>query len=168
MKKLFVAILMVMVMVGCIAMQPIETKIERVVEIQGYEKDYIYDSVRMWIAENFKSAKRVIEYEDKATDIIIGNGSTAYPQRKNPLLRSRPMDITFTMRIDVKNNKFRITFMNLGLYSPSSYSVWTGRIQGYEGPLTNQAQFDVVKPKLLAFGDEIKLYIERNSKKKYW
>ncbi len=167
MKKLFVVWLMVMVMVvgmvGCVATQPIETKIERVVQMQDYEKDYIYDSVRMWIAENFKSAKKVIEYEDKETDTIIGNGSVAYPRKS-----SRVTNITFTMRVDVKNNKFRITFMNLGLYSPPYYNAWIGSQPAYERSLTNQAQFDVVKPKLLAFGDEIKLYVEQNSKKKDW
>lgn len=162
MKKLFIIILVtVSLMFGCAGMQPAtETKIERVVQMQGYEKDYIYDSVRMWIAENFKSAKKVIEYEDKDTDTIIGNGNIRYLcQGIDCMAVDAKWRVFFTMRVDVKNEKIRLTFMNLK-YDSGQFK--TGPVS-----LTKNALI-AHKPILLAFGDEIKLYIEQNSKKKDW
>ena len=163
MKKLLRGILMVCLMVGfmvgCAGMQPAtETRIEKVIQVQGHKKDFIYDSVRMWIAEYFKSAKRVIEYEDKKTGTIIGNGTIKYPCQGIECMAEGVQNwITlFTMRVDVKDDKFRITFMNLN-YSSGSW----------ERPITKSA-LAAIKPKLLSFGDEIKLYVEQNSSKKDW
>jgi hypothetical protein len=181
MKKLFVGILMVcliIVFIGCAGMQPIpenekNCSIEYIIEIQGYEKDYIYDSTKMWIAENFKSAKAVIEYTDKNTGTIIGNGNFVYSGKT----------YHFTIRVDIKNDKFRLTFTNLKVSWESSYNSGTKGYfvngvyiagmpsytsPGYNGPLRIVSELNIVKPKLLTFGDEIKLYIEQNSKKKDW
>lgn len=162
MKKLMVVMLVTLSLIfGCAGIQPAtETKIERIVEIQGYEKNHIYDSVRMWIAENFKSAKKVIEYEDKNTGTIIGNGNIQYLcQGIDCMAVDNKWRVFFTIRVDVKNNKFRITFTNLKYDS--------GQFRTGPVPLTKSA-FITHKSKLLAFGDEIKLYVEQNSSKKDW
>jgi len=181
MKKLFIMGLMVMVMVvgmvGCAGMQPIAESekgpIEYIVEIQGHEKDHIYDSTKMWIAENFKSAKAVIEYADKDTGTIIGNGVYIYGGKT----------YHFTMRVDIKTGKLRITFSNLKVSWSSSYNPGTKGYfvngvyiagmpshtsPGYNGPLRIVSELNIIKPKLLALGDEIKLYVEQNSSKKDW
>ena len=62
--------------IGCAGMQPVteaDRTFERIVPAPGHNKDEIYDSVKMWIAENFRSAKAVIEYDNKQAGTIIGN-----------------------------------------------------------------------------------------------
>ena len=67
---------------GCAGMQPVaetDRTFERVVEAPGYSKDQIYNSTKIWVAENFRSAKSVIELDSKEDGIIIGNGVIQYP-----------------------------------------------------------------------------------------
>ena len=67
---------------GCAGLQPItdsDRTFERVVEAPGYSKEQIFNGTKIWIAENFKSAKAVLEYENKDTGTIIGNGIISYP-----------------------------------------------------------------------------------------
>ena len=64
-------------LVGCASMQPVadeDRTFDRVVEAPGHSKDDIYTATKVWIAENFKSAKSVIELDSKEDGIIIGNG----------------------------------------------------------------------------------------------
>jgi len=54
--------------VGCAGLQPIadaDRTFERIVEAPGYSKKQIFNGTKIWIAENFRSAKAVLEYENK-------------------------------------------------------------------------------------------------------
>jgi len=152
-------------MFGCVGTKPIPESekgpIEYVIEVQGFEKNYIYDTIRMWIAENFKSAKAVIEYTNKENGTIIGNGSMEYLCQGMECFAIAYNGLTssafFTMRVDIKDNKIRLIFMNL------RYSIGGHPYQ----PFSEKARI-AHKPKFLAFGDEIKLYIEQDNKEKDW
>ena len=88
----------------------------------------------------FRSAKKVIEYENLDEGIIIGNGL-------KPNVKAG-WDVGFTMRVDVKDEKFRISFHNL---------YWKS-IEG-EQSFCKQKEYDYVRPILLAYGPEIQHYL---------
>ena len=159
-------IILCLILSGCAGLQPVnnaDLTFNRVVDAPGFTKDQIYDFTKMWVAENFKSAKAVIEYEDKATGAIIGNGSISYPCQGVNCIAKESWKVHFTMRVDIKDDKFRLSFSNLGLWSPGTY----GRV-GQETPIYMQSDLDAVKPKLLSFGDQILASFSKNKSAAQW
>lgn len=82
---------------------------EFVVEYPGLTKDVIFERTMTWIANNFRSAKQVIEYSDKEAGILVGNGSTLM-KAENALVA---VDFFFTLNINIKEEKARYRFINL-------------------------------------------------------
>jgi len=73
---------LVVMMSGCAGMQPIQETdrtFDGVFETPGFSKDQIFTSTKIWIAENFRSAKSVIEYENKEEGTLIGKGAIPSP-----------------------------------------------------------------------------------------
>lgn len=155
---------------GCAGMQPIaeaDRTFERVVEVPGYSKDQIYSSTKIWIAENFKSAKSVIELDSKEDGIIIGNGIIQYPCSGMECLAKSDWKVPFTMRVDMKDQKFKISFSNIKLSWPAKYSSGISS-PAYDGPVNSQGNMDVIKPALLKFGDDILASINSSKSKSNW
>ena len=94
---------------GCVGQQE-ATKEEMTHEyIVGYpslSKSIIFDRTLKWIANNFTSAKAVIEYQDTTSGSIIGNG------RSNTSFFGGS-DLIFTMNLDIRNGRARYRFINL-------------------------------------------------------
>ena len=110
---------------GCAGMEPIpeeDLTFNRVVEVPGITKDKLYDQTKMWIAENFKSAKSVIEYDSRESGTIVGNGNIKYPCTGLDCVAKHDWRVHFTMKVDTKDEKFRLTFSNLRLSWPPSYN----------------------------------------------
>jgi hypothetical protein len=140
---------------------------ERVVEAPGYSKDRIYSSTKIWIAENFKSAKSVIELDSKEDGIIIGNGVIQYPCSDMGCSLKSDWKVPFTMRVDIKDQKFKISFSNIRMFWPATYR--SGIVSpAYDGPVTNQSSMNEIKPALLKFGDEILASMNSNRSKSNW
>ena len=105
MKKVVYSIILLLVLAGCASMQQVdqsENYFERIVHATGVPKDKIYNSTKMWVAENFRSAKAVLEYEDKESGTIIGNGTIKYPCSGLECIGSGDWKVFFTMRVDIK------------------------------------------------------------------
>jgi len=69
-----ILIMIFVFLAGCAGLQPIadaDRTFERIVEAPGYSKEQIFNGTKIWIAENFKSAKAVLEYENKDAGTII-------------------------------------------------------------------------------------------------
>lgn len=159
-----------LVMSGCAGMQPVaeaDRTFDRVVEAPSYSKDQIYTSTKIWIAENFKSAKSVIELDSKEDGIIIGNGIIQYPCSGMECLAKSDWKVPFTMRVDMKDQKFKIRFSNIKLSWPASYSSGISS-PAYDGPVNSQGDMDVIKPVLLKFGDEILASMNSSKSKSDW
>ncbi len=62
--------------------------------------------------------------------------------------------VHFTMRVDTKDERFRLTFMNLEKSRPAVNTNILA-ISAYHGPVTLQGDMDRIKPALLRFGDNI-------------
>lgn len=147
---------LLLLLLGCAGMEqvtPGEEIFEITVDVPGASKDKIHDVAKIWIAENFRSARAVIDLEDKPAGIIIGNGRIAYPCSGLECLAKGSWLIGFRMRLDARNDRFRLQFSNLTLVVPPS--------SGGERPLSLRGDFDSAKPPLLAFGPQLRTAILR-------
>ncbi len=156
---------------GCAGLQPVtdaDRTFQRVVQAQGYSEEQIFNGTKIWIAENFNSAKAVLEYENKNAGTIIGNGIIPYPCSGLGCIAKADWKVPFTMRVDIKDQKFRLTFSNIRLSWPPSYSSTLGAQPGHDGPVQNQGDIDTIKPKLLKFGDQLLASFNKDRKKSDW
>jgi hypothetical protein len=155
---------------GCAGLAPVsETDLtfDRVVDAPGFTKDQIFEASKIWIAQNFRSAKAVLEYENKQDGKIIGNGSIKYPCSGVDCLGKGDWNALFTMQVDTKDQKFKMTFTNLRVSWPPSYSF--GSIQsGHEGQIRTQGDLDAIKPALLKFGDQILESLKKSKTTTSW
>ncbi|MDP1586302.1 MAG: DUF4468 domain-containing protein, partial [Prosthecobacter sp.] len=82
MKTLITSWIIAMLMMGCAGMQEApkeQLTFSQVYELPGHTSTQIYDGIRIWISENFRSGKAVTDLADKERGIIIGNGRSHYP-----------------------------------------------------------------------------------------
>lgn len=95
---------------GCISSQKAtieESTHEFVINCPSLNKDEIYELTQKWLANTFRSAKAVVEYSNKQTGSLIGNGVIDSPGA------SMKTQLHFTMNIDIRDEKARVKFINL-------------------------------------------------------
>lgn len=73
-------------------------------------RDQIFDNAALWLAESTKSSKAVIELKDKDIGTIIGNAAIDLK-----LGWGTTMPMVFKLRIDVKENRYRMTFSQVNI-----------------------------------------------------
>lgn len=134
--------------------------IKKIFDALGYSKEQIFDGAKIWISENFRSAKAVLEYENKETGIIIGNGNIPFPCQGWKCMGTGGWKLSFTMRTDIKDQKFRLTFTNLRVF---------GTDRGlYDGPIGRESTFNEVKDKLSDFGNQMLASFKKEKSKDNW
>lgn len=74
------------------------------------QRDQLFDSALLWLAESTVSSKAVIDLQDKSLGTIIGTAST---DLKIGWGATAPM--SFKLRMDFKDNKYRMTFSQVNL-----------------------------------------------------
>ena len=101
-------------------MQPVAPMqdVEMFSEAQGLSSSQIYDKTLQWMAENFKSSKAVIEYQDKQAGTIIGHGSSSIFCSGMECLIYSEVPFSFTLRVDIKDGKTRTTYKDITLNYP--------------------------------------------------
>jgi hypothetical protein len=144
---------------GCAGLEeikPEEKTFSAVYEAPGAAEKKIFDGTKLWIAENFRSARNVIDFENGAEGVIISKGSIKFPCETSNLTCFSMSDwnVNFTMRSDIKDGRFRLTFSNLEVAMPQRVELWMRR------------DLEAVKPKLLSFGPEIAKSIAADQRKK--
>ncbi len=90
---------------GCASMQPIkqeELVVQKIFEVPK-TREAIWFASMDWMVDEFRSAKDVIQFSDKEQGIIIGKGFTEVTYT------IMPVDTYFTLKIEAKDNKARIT-----------------------------------------------------------
>ena len=120
MKKLLILSLSVcsIIFLPAYAAEPFEVVI---VKRASMDKSAIFDGAVLWMAENFKSSKEVIDMKDKDIGVIVGNGVVDVKigwMVKNPF--------SFKLKLDVKDKKYRMTFKDVQMV-----------LDGYEKPIEN-------------------------------
>ncbi len=89
-------------------------EVSEIVELPNMDQKQIYDASKVWIAKSFQSSNNVIQYEDQSTGTIIGKGNMKYPCKGAwNCLASGENIILFTIKVDTKDNKARVTFNDL-------------------------------------------------------
>lgn len=173
-KGKYVSILMVFILIGCIKGQYIKepyTSVEKIVEVPGYTQNEIFDQTKIFIAENFRSAKAVMEYENRETGTIIGNGNIKYPTDGGfQAMALSTFRTNFTIRVDIKDGRLRCIFSNIKISWPSRYDRTLGASSAGERSITDgfEQESVSVKNELLKIPDEIAFYIKKSKTKDTW
>ncbi|MGA9363065.1 MAG: DUF4468 domain-containing protein [Bacteroidota bacterium] len=111
-RSIFVPLFPLLFLLGCMSNKEAtneEMSHEFIVAFPGLQKQKIFDGTLKWIANTFRSAKAVIEYQDKESGSVIGNGIISM----KPEGSAFSGDVSFTMNVDSKDEKARIRFINL-------------------------------------------------------
>lgn len=86
----------------------------QVIDLPDQPKEKLFESSKIWLAKTFKSSNNVVQYADKGTGSIIGKGSIQYPCEGFIDCAAFGKDyINFTIKIDTKDNKSRISFSDV-------------------------------------------------------
>lgn len=141
MKAILLIISILIVLSGCATPQSMgliqlkkdQAETSKVVEIKGVTKDELHERSKQFIADSFKSAQAVIQYESKDQGRIMGKGVIGGYTEIG--FSSYYMRYDFSFNIDVKDGKARLTTSNY-IHNPSNQ------------PIEYIQQFDVIKPEL--------------------
>ncbi len=167
-KLLSITISITLIFLSACATQQLteEQKTISIVKEAKGSKDELFDATKIWIAETFNSAKAVIEFADKEKGTIIGNGTSKYPCTEM-CFGSYKWSLHYSMRVDFKDDRYKVTFTNLELSWPASYSngVLT---KAYRGAVASQGDYEAIKTHLLGLADNLDNSIHSESKSSDW
>jgi len=136
----------------------------RVVEVPNASASEIYEGSRQWIAENFRSANNVIQYQDTATNTVIGNGISGSMICTNFMTDKAylkppctPLNTTanFTLKIEAKDGRMRLSVPNVSLSYPGTQY---GPARTDPG---NSISYPIVAEAVLDYGEGIRDYVLR-------
>lgn len=152
---------------ACVSMQEIteeQRTITTVSDVPGLGRDRIFAGTKIWIAENFRSAKAVLEYENKEDGTIIGNASIPYPCDGMSCLARGDWSVPFTIKVEMKDAKIRTTFSNIRVTYPPGQGLPAGNF-----PLKHQGDYEAIKPALEALTADLAVALKKTSEKpKEW
>lgn len=91
-----------------------QMKHEFIVDFPNTSKDALYDKTIRWIAQNFKSAKDVIDVQDRINGTIIAKGIIPQVWFDDYGLR-KYSNLSFTLTFDARDNKARLNYTNIDM-----------------------------------------------------
>jgi len=125
----------------------------QIAEVPNMPKDQLYDRIKQWLANVFKSLQNVSQLDDKANGVFIGHGNMSWKSKTFSMQCSSGY-INFEMKIQVKDNKFKMqmsdftheaagrnTLCSLGLITDKEIYK-TGILGGPYNKIWNQAKED--------------------------
>ena len=88
-------------------------------------KDDSFELSKMWLANTFNDSKAVVEYANKKDGTIIGKGILKNVNYGMMVV----CDTRFTLKIDIKDKKSRLSFQNMVIIPSAStgvkrYNMW--------------------------------------------
>lgn len=149
---------------------PAELAVQRVVEAPGLSKDQIMDKTKIWFARTFRqsmsgwvdqnSRRTVLQYENDEKGVMIGNGTILYPHSGFTLESYKTgWEVRFTLEVDAKDGRARITFSNLDMFVPSVIcGYYSYATSSYETPLYAD-EFAEVKPAFEVLAEQFGAYL---------
>jgi hypothetical protein len=75
-------------------------------------RDQLFNRTSLWLAEHTTSSKEVVELRDREQGLIVGNASVDLKVGWGVT-----MPMKFKIRIDVKDDKYRMTFSQVQVYT---------------------------------------------------
>lgn len=115
-----------------------------IVEMPNKPKAVIYKNGKIWFVDFFKSAKAVIQSEDKEDGIIAGKGIIDFTTPAGWGMNAKMHD-QFTIKIECKDNKFRYTIYQM-ILSPEAFNEnYTYPLNTYYGKLIGTKKLSTTK-----------------------
>jgi len=152
----FTIMSIIVLVAGCATIEKAhETEISYVENIPSQTKEKIFNGAKVWIAQTFRSAKAVIEYENEKEGVLIGNGSESYPCFVG-CGNKGSTSVSYTMRIDIKDQKVKLSFFNIKTAHPENGVPYSRRDE--EG----------IRTRLLGYGKMLRDSINKDSKSNDW
>lgn len=138
-------------------------RVEQIVQLPGKNQQQVYQGVKLWLAQTFRSAKAVTELDDPQNGVVVGKANIDYPCLKGCSGKS-DWRAAFTMRIEMKDQRARVTFTDLRVLIPPQ--------AGVHGPMDNpvyaQSDMDNIRPALLALAEGMAKSILQDAPKGNW
>ena len=134
---------------GTLPVRPENAVVQQVIAAPGLNGDQIFERSQMWIAQSFHSAKAVLEYENKAEGVLIGNSNVARPT--SMIYLGGNDTVSFNMKEEIKDGRARLTFANLTVNSYTSHLGATAELR--------ECEFDAVKEQLIDISKSLEAYL---------
>lgn len=107
MKKVLILVMLAF-SIGLMAQEK-EIVCDSVVQAQGKTVKEIYPLIKMWVSENFKSAKSVIQMDDPDNGILICKGNFEYKAPGGMTYRVIDGRVDFTLKVQVRDGRYRVS-----------------------------------------------------------
>lgn len=92
----------------------------KVIKVDSVSADGIFISIKNWLSMEFKKGNNAIELEDKDAGLIIANANSGYECSKRGIAYIwADGSIEFKIKIQIKNERFKITLTNFILKCPN-------------------------------------------------
>lgn len=98
-----------------------------VVQVDGKSKNDLYFSARKWFVNSFKSSQNVIQLDDKDEGLIVGKANLDV--RLSSKHRQNAGHVSFTVKIEFKDGRYRYNFTNLWHEAGSTKIVTPGDLK---------------------------------------
>lgn len=151
----------VLIFSGCAGLSPELPQEQRmftyIIDVPNMKEDEIFTKTMGWVSESFRSAKSVIQYQDKDAGVINGNGLMP-DVYWNSFLKPK-WDMHFMFSIDIKEEKLRIMINNI---RTTNFYVGSGASTG-EIAVTRQDSLEDFKKKAEIMIDDLKSYLNKKS-----
>ena len=111
-------------LLGILPLKDGKVTYDGVVQVDSINKDELYKRAKRWFIETYKSAKDVIQLDDKENGEVIGKGFFEIYWQVT-FMSGQNINVWQTMKIQVKDGRYRyeITDFNVKYYvSASQYS----------------------------------------------
>lgn len=128
---------------------------EQIMEATGLTKEEIFRGTKAWVASTF--TRPVIDYEHAGEGVVITSAVMKYPCSGLTCLAKGEWKVPFTLRVDMKEGRLRMTFTNVGLMFP-----------GYHGAMAVQGDWENTKAKFESLGPELVKAIAEHKAKANW
>lgn len=102
------------------------------VNVDSTKKDILYSKSKLWFANTFKSAKDVIQLDDKENGIILGKG-IYQDTEKVGLAGTIQRNWKFTIKIQLKDAKYKAEIYDIDLTTNQSNPPTTASMDWYFG-----------------------------------
>lgn len=84
---------------------------EKVIQADSLKKDAIYNGLKEWVGMNFKSAKSVIEMDDKEAGILLLRPLSNYKMKGLTYLGFEGY-LKYTIKLNIKDGRFKVVITN--------------------------------------------------------
>ena len=92
-----------------------------VVQLPEISAENLYLRAKTWMADNFNSAKAVLDLDDKDSGLLIARGNSSVFVRM--LGFNHEYKLNFSLKVECRDNRYKDTIYKLSIYiAPSQYN----------------------------------------------